>query len=166
MLEMKNISKTFEDRSVIAEVKLVVPKGAPHALDRFERLGKNKPRLLRNNYVGLIPFDKGYVKIQRSGAAVVHGRSSGPTSDTCHPPGRRAVSAIYFAKDNIALDREADAVGARPESTAGGETAQARGLGFRKFSRGFPRENERQARNSGASILRAAMMDPAVMPAR
>jgi len=42
MLELQNISKTSEDRSVLADVNLMVPKGATHALIGFERLGKNQ----------------------------------------------------------------------------------------------------------------------------
>src|ERR1700726_4955944 len=60
MLELQNISKTFEDRSVLAEVNLMVPKGATHAL--IGSSGSGKTTLLRIT-LGLIPFDKGYVKI-------------------------------------------------------------------------------------------------------
>src|SRR5882672_3730629 len=60
MLELQNISKTFEDRSVLADVNLMVPKGATHAL--IGSSGSGKTTLLRIT-LGLIPFDKGYVKI-------------------------------------------------------------------------------------------------------
>ena len=60
MLELQNISKNFEDRSVLAEVNLMVPKGATHAL--IGSSGSGKTTLLRIT-LGLIPFDKGYVKI-------------------------------------------------------------------------------------------------------
>src|SRR5476649_660585 len=60
MLELQNIYKTFEDRVVLTDVNLVVPKGATHAL--IGSSGSGKTTLLRVT-LGLIPFDKGYVKI-------------------------------------------------------------------------------------------------------
>src|SRR5271155_1178192 len=60
MLELQNISKTFEDRCVLADVSLSVPEGATHAL--IGSSGSGKTTLLRIT-LGLIPFDKGYVKI-------------------------------------------------------------------------------------------------------
>ena len=60
MLELQNISKTFEDRTVLDDVSLLVPKGATHAL--IGSSGSGKTTLLRIT-LGLIPFDRGYVKI-------------------------------------------------------------------------------------------------------
>lgn len=60
MLELQHIFKTFEDRAVLCDVNLVVPKGATHAL--IGSSGSGKTTLLRIT-LGLIPFDKGYVKI-------------------------------------------------------------------------------------------------------
>src|SRR5258708_8360120 len=60
MLELQNIHKTFEGRSVLADVNLIVPKGATHAL--IGSSGSGKTTLLRIT-LGLIPFDMGYVKI-------------------------------------------------------------------------------------------------------
>src|SRR5258708_23189586 len=60
MLELQNIYKTFEGRSVLADVNLMVPKGATHAL--IGSSGSGKTTLLRIT-LGLIPFDMGYVKI-------------------------------------------------------------------------------------------------------
>ena len=60
MLELQNIFKSFEDRSVLADVNLRVPKGATHAL--IGSSGSGKTTLLRIT-LGLIPFDRGYVKI-------------------------------------------------------------------------------------------------------
>ncbi len=60
MLELQNISKTFEDRTVLDDVSLIVPKGATHAL--IGSSGSGKTTLLRIT-LGLIPFDRGYVKI-------------------------------------------------------------------------------------------------------
>src|ERR1700684_3642196 len=60
MLELQNICKTFEGRSVLADVNLNIPKGGTHAL--IGSSGSGKTTLLRIT-LGLIPFDKGYVKI-------------------------------------------------------------------------------------------------------
>lgn len=60
MLTLQNITKTFAGRTVLADVNLTVPKGATHAL--IGSSGSGKTTLLRIT-LGLIPFDKGYVKI-------------------------------------------------------------------------------------------------------
>jgi osmoprotectant transport system ATP-binding protein len=60
MLELLNVYKTFHGRLVLADVNLAVPKGATHAL--IGSSGSGKTTLLRIT-LGLIPFDKGYVKI-------------------------------------------------------------------------------------------------------
>ncbi len=60
MLTLQNIYKTFAGRLVLTDVNLKVPKGATHAL--IGSSGSGKTTLLRVT-LGLIPFDKGYVKI-------------------------------------------------------------------------------------------------------
>jgi osmoprotectant transport system ATP-binding protein len=60
MLKLQNVYKTFEDRPVLVDVNLTVPKGATHAL--IGSSGSGKTTLLRIT-LGLIPFDKGYIKI-------------------------------------------------------------------------------------------------------
>jgi osmoprotectant transport system ATP-binding protein len=60
MLKLQNIYKSFDGKLVVSDVNLVVPKGATHAL--IGSSGSGKTTLLRIT-LGLIPFDKGYVKI-------------------------------------------------------------------------------------------------------
>ena len=60
MLALQNITKTFEGKLVLTDVNLTVPKGATHAL--IGSSGSGKTTLLRIT-LGLIPFDRGYVKI-------------------------------------------------------------------------------------------------------
>jgi osmoprotectant transport system ATP-binding protein len=60
MLTLQNIYKTFEGKPVLSDVNLTVPKGATHAL--IGSSGSGKTTLLRIT-LGLIPFDRGYVKI-------------------------------------------------------------------------------------------------------
>jgi osmoprotectant transport system ATP-binding protein len=60
MLELQNVYKTFQDRRVLLDINLTVPKGATHAL--IGESGSGKTTLLRVT-LGLIPFEKGYIKI-------------------------------------------------------------------------------------------------------
>jgi osmoprotectant transport system ATP-binding protein len=60
MLTLQNINKSFEGRPVLTDVNLSVPQGATQAL--IGSSGSGKTTLLRIT-LGLIPFDKGYVKI-------------------------------------------------------------------------------------------------------
>jgi osmoprotectant transport system ATP-binding protein len=60
MLNLQNIYKTFEKRPALTDVNVQVAKGATHAL--IGSSGSGKTTLLRIT-LGLIPMDKGYVKI-------------------------------------------------------------------------------------------------------
>jgi len=60
MLSLQNISKTFTSRPALTDVNVHVAKGATHAL--IGSSGSGKTTLLRIT-LGLIPMDKGYVKI-------------------------------------------------------------------------------------------------------
>src|SRR5258708_4449552 len=60
MLRLQNIYKSFEGKPVLSDVNLTVTQGATHAL--IGSSGSGKTTLLRIT-LGLIPFDKGYVKI-------------------------------------------------------------------------------------------------------
>jgi osmoprotectant transport system ATP-binding protein len=60
MLKLQHISKAFENRAALSDVNLIVERGATHAL--IGSSGSGKTTLLRIT-LGLIPMDKGYVKI-------------------------------------------------------------------------------------------------------
>jgi osmoprotectant transport system ATP-binding protein len=60
VLTLQNIYKSFEGKPVLTDVNLDVPQGATHAL--IGSSGSGKTTLLRIT-LGLIPFDRGYVKI-------------------------------------------------------------------------------------------------------
>jgi len=60
MLKLEHIHKSFEGRAALTDVSLMIPKGVTHAL--IGSSGSGKTTLLRLT-LGLIPFDKGYVKI-------------------------------------------------------------------------------------------------------
>jgi osmoprotectant transport system ATP-binding protein len=61
MLKLENIDQSFDGKRVLSNVSLTVPEGATHAL--IGSSGSGKTTLLRIT-LGLIPFDKGYVKIK------------------------------------------------------------------------------------------------------
>ena len=89
MLELEHIYKSFEGRTVLSDVSLSIPQGATHAL--IGSSGSGKTTLLRLT-LGLIPFDKGYVKINEQAAAVLHTDRVG-RPDRLRSAGWRAVSA-------------------------------------------------------------------------
>ena len=60
MLTLQNIYQSFDGRSVLSDINLNVPQGATHAL--IGSSGSGKTTLLRIT-LGLISFDRGYVKI-------------------------------------------------------------------------------------------------------
>jgi len=60
MLELKNLTKTFGDQTVLSDVNLIVPTGKTHAL--IGSSGSGKTTLLRIT-LGLIDFDRGWIKI-------------------------------------------------------------------------------------------------------
>ena len=60
MLTLQSIYQSFDGRSVLSDINLNVPQGATHAL--IGSSGSGKTTLLRIT-LGLIAFDKGYVKI-------------------------------------------------------------------------------------------------------
>jgi osmoprotectant transport system ATP-binding protein len=60
MLKLEHIYKSFGDRAVLSDVNLSIARGATHAL--IGSSGSGKTTLLRVT-LGLIPFDRGYVKI-------------------------------------------------------------------------------------------------------
>jgi osmoprotectant transport system ATP-binding protein len=60
MLELQEISKSYGDKKVLDRVSLSVPEGVTHAL--IGSSGSGKTTLLRI-MLGLIDFEKGYVKI-------------------------------------------------------------------------------------------------------
>ena len=156
MLELQNISKTFEDRSVLAEVNLMVPKGATHAL--IGSSGSGKTTLLRIT-LGLIPFDKGYVKINDQ--ALLSFTPVEWADRIGYVPQDGGLFPHISAKNNIALI--AKLRGWR-RSKIDGRVEELRKLVDLdpEILTRFPREMS-GGQKQRVSIMRAAMMDPAVM---
>jgi osmoprotectant transport system ATP-binding protein len=156
MLELQNISKTFEDRSVLAEVNLMVPKGATHAL--IGSSGSGKTTLLRIT-LGLIPFDKGYVKINDQ--ALLSFTPVEWADRIGYVPQDGGLFPHISGKNNIALI--AGLRGWR-KSKIDGRVEELRKLVDLdpEILTRFPREMS-GGQKQRVSIMRAAMMDPAVM---
>jgi osmoprotectant transport system ATP-binding protein len=156
MLELQNIYKTFENRSALTDVNLTVPKGATHAL--IGSSGSGKTTLLRVT-LGLVPFEKGYVKINDQALS-------------SFTPAKWADRIGYVPQDG----------GLFPHLSAGNNVAltpklrgwrreriQARAEELRKLVEldagildQFPHELS-GGQKQRVAIMRAAMMDPDVM---
>jgi len=156
MLELQSVSKTFEDRSVLADVNLMVPKGATHAL--IGSSGSGKTTLLRIT-LGLIPFDKGYVKINDQ--ALLSFTPVEWADRIGYVPQDGGLFPHITAKNNIALI--ARLRGWR-KSRIDDRVEELRKLVDLdpEILTHFPREMS-GGQKQRVSIMRAAMMDPAVM---
>ncbi len=156
MLELQNISKTFEDRHVLSDVTLTVPKGATHAL--IGSSGSGKTTLLRIT-LGLIPFDKGYVKINDQ--ALLSFTQVEWADRIGYVPQDGGLFPHISGINNVALIARLRGwrrarIDARVE-----ELRKVVDLDPEILTR-FPREMS-GGQKQRVSIMRAAMMDPAVM---
>jgi osmoprotectant transport system ATP-binding protein len=156
MLALQNISKSFENQSALTDVNLEVPKGATHAL--IGSSGSGKTTLLRIT-LGLIPMDKGYVKINdkalSSFTPIQWADRIGyvPQDGGLFPhiSGRNNVSLIAKLRgwDKARIDARIEELGKLVDLHA---DALAR----------FPAELS-GGQKQRVAIMRAAMMDPDVM---
>ena len=156
MLELQNICKTFEGRMVLADVSLTVPKGATHAL--IGSSGSGKTTLLRIT-LGLIPFDTGYVKIDHQ--ALLSFTQIEWADRIGYVPQDGGLFPHISAQNNVALVAKLRGwnkarIDARME-----ELRKVVDLDAEILTR-FPREMS-GGQKQRVSIMRAAMMDPAVM---
>src|SRR6202167_5549931 len=156
MLELQNISKTFEDRCVLADVNLSVPKGATHAL--IGSSGSAKTTLLRVT-LGLITFDKGYVKINDQ--ALLSFTQIEWADRIGYVPQDGGLFPHISAMNNVALI--AKLRGWRKSKIEGRveELRKVVDLDAEILTH-FPREMS-GGQKQRVAIMRAAMMDPAVM---
>ena len=156
MLELQNICKTFEGRTVLADVSLTVPKGATHAL--IGSSGSGKTTLLRIT-LGLIPFDTGYVKINEqallSFTQVVWADRIG------YVPQDGGLFPHISAKNNVALVAKLRGWSKSRIDDRMEELRKVVDLDTEILTR-FPREMS-GGQKQRVAIMRAAMMDPAVM---
>jgi osmoprotectant transport system ATP-binding protein len=156
MLELQNIHKTFEGRTVLTDVNLLVPKGATHAL--IGSSGSGKTTLLRIT-LGLIPFDRGYVKINDQ--ALLSFTPVEWADRIGYVPQDGGLFPHIDGRDNVALiARLRGWTRARVEARVE-ELRKIVDLDEEILGR-FPREMS-GGQKQRVAIMRAAMMDPAVM---
>jgi osmoprotectant transport system ATP-binding protein len=156
MLELQNISKTFEDRTVLTDVNLMVPKGATHAL--IGSSGSGKTTLLRIT-LGLIPFDKGYVKINDQ--ALLSFTQVEWADRIGYVPQDGGLFPHISGRNNVALIAKLRGWRRARIDDRLEELRKVVDLDPEILSR-FPREMS-GGQKQRVSIMRAAMMDPAVM---
>jgi len=156
MLELQHISKTFEDRTVLTDVNLMVPKGATHAL--IGSSGSGKTTLLRIT-LGLIPFDKGYVKINDQ--ALLSFTQVEWADRIGYVPQDGGLFPHISGRNNVALIAKLRGWRRARIDDRVEELRKVVDLDPEILSR-FPREMS-GGQKQRVSIMRAAMMDPAVM---
>jgi len=156
MLELQNIHKTFEGRSVLADVNLIVPKGATHAL--IGSSGSGKTTLLRIT-LGLIPFDMGYVKINDQ--ALLSFTPVEWADRIGYVPQDGGLFPHISGRNNIALIAKMRGWRKSRIDDRVEELRKIVDLDAEILTR-FPREMS-GGQKQRVSIMRAAMMDPAVM---
>src|SRR5277367_6741207 len=156
MLELQNISKTFEGRTVLADVNLTVPKGVTHAL--IGSSGSGKTTLLRVT-LGLIPFEKGYVKINDQ--ALLSFTPLEWADRIGYVPQDGGLFPHISGDENVSLIAKLRGW-TKPKIEARVlELCRLVDLDFGILRR-FPREMS-GGQKQRVAIMRAAMMDPAVM---
>jgi osmoprotectant transport system ATP-binding protein len=156
MLELQNIYKTYEDRAVLSDVNLTVPTGVTHAL--IGSSGSGKTTLLRIT-LGLIRFDKGYVKI--NGQALLSFTQTEWADRIGYVPQDGGLFPHLTARNNVALIAK---LRGWHKSRIDGRVEELRkvvGLDAEILGR-FPSEMS-GGQKQRVAIMRAAMMDPAVM---
>lgn len=156
MLELQNIFKSFEDRSVLADVNLRVPKGATHAL--IGSSGSGKTTLLRIT-LGLIPFDQGYVKINDQ--ALLSFTQVQWADRIGYVPQDGGLFPHISGRNNVALIATVRGWSKSKIEARVEELRRVVDLDAEILTR-FPREMS-GGQKQRVAIMRAAMMDPAVM---
>jgi osmoprotectant transport system ATP-binding protein len=156
VLQLQNIFKTFEGREVLRDVSLHIDDGATHAL--IGSSGSGKTTLLRIT-LGLIPFDRGYVKI--NGQALLSLTPAEWAARIGYVPQDGGLFPHISGKQNVSLIAKLrgwsrEKVDARVE-----ELRKLVDLDAVILNR-FPHEMS-GGQMQRVAIMRAAMMDPTVM---
>jgi len=156
MLELQNIYKTFEGKTVLSDVNLFVPQGATHAL--IGSSGSGKTTLLRIT-LGLIPFDKGYVKI--NGHALLSFTQVEWADRIGYVPQDGGLFPHISGKNNVSLIAK---LRGWPRSKIDDRVEELRKVVDldTDILAQFPREMS-GGQKQRVAIMRAAMMDPSVM---
>jgi len=156
MLKLEHIYKSFGGRTVLTDVSLSVPKGATHAL--IGSSGSGKTTLLRLT-LGLIPFDRGYVKINDQ--ALLSFTPTEWADRIGYVPQDGGLFPHISGKQNVALVPELRNWPAAKIESRMEELRALVDLDPGVLAR-FPREMS-GGQKQRVAIMRAAMMDPPVM---
>jgi osmoprotectant transport system ATP-binding protein len=156
MLTLQNIYKTFEGKPVLSDVNLIVPKGATHAL--IGSSGSGKTTLLRIT-LGLIPFDKGYVKINDQ--ALLSFSPVEWADRIGYVPQDGGLFPHISAFENVSLIAKLRGWKKQKIESRVEELRKLVGLEAQLLTQ-FPFELS-GGQQQRVAIMRAAMMDPAVM---
>jgi osmoprotectant transport system ATP-binding protein len=156
MLTLQNIYKTFEGKPVLSDVNLIVPKGATHAL--IGSSGSGKTTLLRIT-LGLIPFDKGYVKINDQ--ALLSFSPVEWADRIGYVPQDGGLFPHISAFENVCLIAKLRGWKKQKIESRVEELRKLVGLEAQLLAQ-FPFELS-GGQQQRVAIMRAAMMDPAVM---
>ena len=156
MLTLQNIYKTFEGKPVLSDVNLIVPKGATHAL--IGSSGSGKTTLLRIT-LGLIPFDKGYVKINDQ--ALLSFSPVEWADRIGYVPQDGGLFPHISAFENVCLIARLRGWKKQKVESRVEELRKLVGLEAQLLAQ-FPFELS-GGQQQRVAIMRAAMMDPAVM---
>jgi osmoprotectant transport system ATP-binding protein len=156
MLKLEHIYKAYHGKSVLTDINLSVAAGATRAL--IGASGSGKSTLLRVT-LGLIPFEKGYVKIDDQ--PLLSFRHFEWADRIGYVPQDGGLFPHISARQNIALVPK---LRGWPKARIEARLAELRtlvGLEATDLAR-FPHQLSGGQRQR-ASIMRAAMMDPPVM---
>jgi osmoprotectant transport system ATP-binding protein len=156
MLTLQNIYKTFDGKPVLSDVNLNVPKGRTHAL--IGSSGSGKTTLLRIT-LGLIPFDKGYVKINDQ--ALLSFTPVEWADRIGYVPQDGGLFPHINGFENVSLIAKLRGWNKRRIETRVEELSKLVGLEAPMLAR-FPFELS-GGQQQRVAIMRAAMMDPQVM---
>lgn len=156
MLTLQNIYKTFEGKAVLTDVNLIVPKGATHAL--IGSSGSGKTTLLRIT-LGLIPFDRGYVKINDQ--ALLSFTPVQWADRIGYVPQDGGLFPHISGFENVCLIAKLRGWGKQKIASRVEELRKLVGLEAQLLAQ-FPFELS-GGQQQRVAIMRAAMMDPEVM---
>src|ERR1700723_4660545 len=156
MLKLQNIDKSFEGKPVLSDVNLTVPQGATHAL--IGSSGSGKTTLLRIT-LGLIPFDTGYLKINHQ--ALLSFTPVEWADRIGYVPQDGGLFPHISGRNNVALIAKVRGWGKSRIDARVEELRRVVDLDAEILTR-FPREMS-GGQKQRVPIMRAAMMDPAVM---
>jgi osmoprotectant transport system ATP-binding protein len=156
VLQLQNIFKTFEGREVLSDVNLQIDDGATHAL--IGSSGSGKTTLLRIT-LGLIPFDRGYVKI--NGQALLSLTPAEWAARIGYVPQDGGLFPHISGKQNVVLIAKLRGWSREKMVARVEELRKLVDLDAAILNR-FPHEMSGGQRQRVA-IMRAAMMDPTVM---